>query len=64
MKSMYKKITIPALHLRQHLGQVIHKVVMNKEHFILEKNGIPVLAVIPLEDYKILQQNQNDKITE
>lgn len=64
MKPLYQKITIPALYLRQNLGKVIHRVVMDKDHFILEKNGIPVLAVIPLEDYQVLQEIENDKATD
>lgn len=56
-----KPTTISALHLRRQLGQVIHSTVSDKQHFILEKNGIPVLAIVPLGDYQVVQEKLDDE---
>jgi Antitoxin Phd_YefM, type II toxin-antitoxin system len=45
---------IPITHARINLGQVARRVHINKEYFILEKDGIPVAAIMnveELEDY-------------
>ena len=50
---------IPITRARINLGQVVRRVHMNREYFILEKDGIPVAGIInvdELEDY-LDQQN-------
>src|SRR5579863_495236 len=45
---------IPITRARINLGQVARRVHINKEYFILEKDGIPVAAIMnveELEDY-------------
>jgi PHD/YefM family antitoxin component YafN of YafNO toxin-antitoxin module len=45
---------IPITRARINLGQVVRRVHMNREYFILEKDGIPVAGIISvdeLEDY-------------
>jgi hypothetical protein len=45
---------IPITRARINLGQVARRVLVNKEYFILEKDGIPVAAIMnveELEDY-------------
>jgi hypothetical protein len=45
---------IPITKARINLGQVVRRVVRNKEYFILEKDGIPVAGIMgadELEDY-------------
>jgi hypothetical protein len=45
---------IPITRARINLGQVARRVHLNKEYFILEKDGIPVAAIMnveELEDY-------------
>lgn len=49
---------IPVTRARINLGQVVRRVHLNREYFILEKGGIPVAAIInvdELEDYLDLQ---------
>jgi prevent-host-death family protein len=51
-KSMVHRI--PITKARINLGQVVRRVVRNKEYFILEKDGIPVAGIMgadELEDY-------------
>jgi len=45
---------IPITKARIHLGQLVRRVHVNKEYFILEKDGIPVAGLMDaeeLEDY-------------
>jgi hypothetical protein len=45
---------IPITRARINLGQVVRRAHINKEYFILEKDGIPVAAIMnveELEDY-------------
>lgn len=45
---------IPITEARINLGQVVRRVRVNKEYFILEKDGIPVAGILDvdeLEDY-------------
>ena len=49
---------IPITKARVNLGQVVRRVHLNKEYFILEKDGIPVAGLMgaeELEDYLELQ---------
>ena len=47
-----KLITINATEARRHFGQVIEKAYRDEKHFVVEKNGTPVVAIIGLEDYE------------
>ena len=50
--------TIPMTQARANLGQIAKRVVRDKEYFILEKDGIPVIGLMSadeLEDYLELQ---------
>ena len=49
---------IPITRARINLGQVVRRAHLNKEYFILEKDGIPVAAIVgmdELEDFLELQ---------
>jgi PHD/YefM family antitoxin component YafN of YafNO toxin-antitoxin module len=49
---------LPITKARINLGQVVKRVHVNKEYFILEKDGIPVAGIMgadELEDYLELQ---------
>ena len=49
---------LPITKARINLGQVVRRVVRNKEYFNLEKDGIPVAGILgadELEDYLELQ---------
>ncbi len=56
MKSVVHRI--PLTKARINLGQVVRRVHVNREYFILEKDGIPVAGLMhvdDLEDYLELQ---------
>src|SRR5216683_4820618 len=53
--------TIPLTQARINLGALIKRVHLNKERFILEKDGIPVAGLLDIdefEDYLELQDSQ------
>jgi len=56
MKSVVHRI--PLTRARINLGQVVRRARVNREYFILEKDGIPVAGIMnvdDLEDYLELQ---------
>jgi len=56
MKSVVHRI--PLTRARINLGQVVRRARVNREYFILEKDGIPVAGIMnvdDLEDYLKLQ---------
>ena len=64
MKSVVHRI--PLTKARINLGQVVRRVHVNREYFILEKDGIPVAGLMhvdDMEDYLELQDSElNDQI--
>ena len=61
IKTTKQKLTVhrlPITKARINLGQVVRRAHVNKEYFILEKDGIPVAGILDadeLEDYLELQ---------
>src|SRR5712692_10018273 len=43
---------LPLTKARVNLGALIRRVHNNKEHFILEKDGIPVAALLDVDEYE------------
>ena len=43
---------LPLTKARVNLGSLIRRVHNNKEHFILEKDGIPVAALLDVDEYE------------
>jgi hypothetical protein len=64
MKSVVHRI--PLTKARINLGQVVRRAHVNREYFILEKDGIPVVGIMhvdDLEDYLELHNSElNDQI--
>lgn len=56
---------IPLTRARINLGQVVRRVHVNREYFILEKDGIPVVGIMhvdDLEDYLEQQDGTKEQI--
>jgi hypothetical protein len=56
LKRMIKHL--PITEARRHLGEVVKKIRINKDYFVLEKDGIPIAGLMDideLEDYLRLQ---------
>ena len=43
---------LPLTDARRHLGEVIRKVKINKDYFILEKDGIPVAGIMDIDEFE------------
>jgi prevent-host-death family protein len=48
-KSM--QVTIPATQAQRKFGDVIRRVFSGQEHFVVEKDGLPVMAIISMQEY-------------
>lgn len=46
--------TIPALEARTHLGELMKKAYRGEERFIVEKSGIPMVAIIGVDEFTSL----------
>jgi prevent-host-death family protein len=44
--------TIPASEARVHFGEVLRRAYAGKEHIIVEKGGLPIAAIISMQDYE------------
>jgi prevent-host-death family protein len=45
-------VTIPATQAHRQLGELIRRVYSGKEHFVVEKDGLPVAALISITEYE------------
>ena len=43
---------IGATEVRNHLGSLLNRVFRGEEHLVVEKSGIPVAAIISMQDYE------------
>lgn len=45
-------VTISSTDVQRQFGQVVRRTYSGKEHFIVEKDGLPVVAIISLNEYE------------
>jgi prevent-host-death family protein len=53
---MIKKV--PALKARQNLGQVMNEVALRGDEYIVERAGKPLVAIISMDKYKMLEEDR------
>ena len=53
---MIKKL--PALKVRQNLGQVMNEVALRGDEYIVERAGKPLVAIISMDRYRSIEQNR------
>lgn len=53
---------IPITKARINLGQVVRRAHVNKEYFILEKDGIPVAGILDIDELEDYLELQNPKV--
>jgi antitoxin (DNA-binding transcriptional repressor) of toxin-antitoxin stability system len=53
---------LPITKARINLGQVVRRVVRNKEYFILEKDGIPVAGILGADELEDYLEARNSKV--
>lgn len=56
-------VNIPATKAHRNFGDLIRRVFSGKEHFIVEKDGLPVVAIISMAEYEQLmkEREQHDQ---
>lgn len=55
---------ISALKVRQNLGEIINRVYLRNDEFIIERAGKPVAAVIPIQKLEQIQAAARGRIKE
>lgn len=55
---MLKKIS--AMKARQNLGHVMNEVALKEDEYIVERAGKPLVAIIPIDQYKRLRGEKED----
>lgn len=54
--------TVPLTKARINLGALIKRVRLNKEYFILEKDGIPVAGIMDIDEFEDYLELQDPKV--
>ncbi len=62
MKSVVHRI--PLTKARINLGQVVRRAHVNREYFILEKDGIPVVGIMHVDDLEDYLDQQDEGLKE
>ncbi len=62
MKSVVHRI--PLTKARINLGQVVRRAHVNREYFILEKDGIPVVGIMHVDDLDDYLDQQDESLKE
>ncbi len=62
MKTIVNRL--PLTKARVNLGQVVRRVNVNREFFILEKDGIPVVGLLHVDDLEDYLEMQNPSLKE
>lgn len=53
-KQKTKPTTITSTELQQRYGACMRRVYKDKEHLLVERDGLPVMVLIPVSDYETL----------
>lgn len=56
--------TIPITKARINLGAIVKRVHLNKEYFILEKDGIPIAGLLDIDELEDWLELQDPKVRE
>lgn len=51
-------ITIPATVAHRQFGDLVRRAFSGKEHFIVEKDGLPVVAIVSMSEYEELMKER------
>ena len=57
---MLKKLS--AMKARQNFGQVMNEVSLKGDDYVIERAGKPLVAIISMEKYKILQKEREEAL--
>lgn len=54
-------VTIAATELRRHFGDFLRRAFSGEEHFIVEREGFPVAAIISMKEYEEFIKDREQK---
>lgn len=55
---------LPITEARIHLGAIVKRAHLNKEYFILEKDGIPIAGLMDIDEFEDYLELQDPKVRE
>lgn len=53
--------SISSTALQRDFGGIIRRVHNNKERFLVERDGFPMIVILPVSDYESLSQDKADE---
>ncbi|HEC23076.1 MAG TPA: type II toxin-antitoxin system Phd/YefM family antitoxin [Chloroflexi bacterium] len=56
-----KPVTVPATFAHRKFGDLIRRAFAGREHFIVEKDGLPVVAIISITEYEALMEERRQR---
>ncbi len=56
--------TVSATHTKNSFGEIIKQVYAARDHVIVEKGGIPVVAIIPISEYEPIYASQRENVVD
>jgi len=58
-----KPEVISSTQLQRNIGDTLRRVFRDKQHLIVERDGLPVLVMLPITDYEALKRNADQTTT-
>jgi prevent-host-death family protein len=58
MASQIRRTVIRVTELHRRLGQIIRRVALSDEHFVIEKGGLPVVVLLSMPEYERLVRDR------
>jgi len=55
---------ISSTQLQRNIGDTMRRVFRDKQHLIVERDGLPVLVMLPIADYEALKRNADQTTTQ
>jgi prevent-host-death family protein len=55
-------VKIPATEVHRNFAEVIRRAFTGNEHFVVEKDGLPVVAILSIQEYETLMNEANQAV--
>ncbi len=60
-QKMSQSVTIPATKAHRQFGELIRRAYSGKEHFVVEKDDLPVVVILSVDEYEALRKIQEEQ---
>jgi antitoxin (DNA-binding transcriptional repressor) of toxin-antitoxin stability system len=54
------QVTIPSTYVHRNFSQLSRRVFSGQEHFVVEKEGMPIMAIIPMTEYQEFMKEREE----